>query len=162
MDNEPKILTPPPEYTKLIELLCDNNLSMIDIDARMGWAEGETARKIRRYPLLAKTATEARALAMREAGLSKVESFKVIASAHGASTADERPDHEVRLKAADRALALMGEKTVGGGPTVAIKDININITNPEDIARLEKITQAMDEITQRMNLKKKTIDVVAS
>lgn len=152
----------PDTLPKLIELLSDQNLSLVEIDVQMGWGAGETKRKLERYPLLAKTANEARVLAMRRAGLSKVESFKVIADAHKADGDDGKADHDIRLKAADRALALMGEKTglIGGGTTVQ-GDIRINITSPEDIERLDKIASALLEITSRMGVKKvDTIDAV--
>lgn len=146
----------PADLVKLIELLSDYNLSLPEVDARMGWVPGATKDKLNKFPILARTANEARVLAMRTAGLSKVESFKVIADAHKADDHDGLADHDIRLKAADRALALMGEKTVAtSGPTVQARDINITITDPLEIDRLERIASSLSEITARMEIKTK-------
>ena len=159
MANIIDINTLPSSAKKLIELLADYNLTVSQVDIAMRaeypeWEDGDTRKMLDKHPLLANTANESRVIAMRVAGISKLGSFKVIAEAHSAEKEGE-PDHEVRLKAADRALNLMGEKM--NAPIVVAKEINIQINTPEEIDRLEKITEMMDVITQRMKVK--TIDV---
>ena len=43
--------TPPPEFLKFIDFLCDPNLTLTDVDSLMGFAPGESKKKIKIYPI---------------------------------------------------------------------------------------------------------------
>lgn len=111
---QPAIKTIPAEVEKLIELLADPNNKASDIDDMFGWASGECVRKLRLYPLLRRTVEEARVLGLRRVGLEKEDCYKVYKDATLAvktknEAGEMMEDHEVRIKAADRVLVLMGE-----------------------------------------------------
>jgi hypothetical protein len=129
-ENLPAVIKPKsPELSRLIEYLADPNLTMSDIDEKMmeefphlvkeGWAIGSTRKKVNKYPILARTKAEARALLWRTVGLSKVDGYKVIADAMSANTysldGTAYPDHKTRLSASDRMLTLMGENVNPAG-----------------------------------------------
>lgn len=153
-------IEPPEEYKKLVELLCDYNLTSDEVDLQMmnivpEWRLGDAKRKMRRYPLLARTVAEGKALAMRQAGADKVESIKRYVEAQGAVKSvpcgsDENgtvyssvSDHDVRMKASDRILTLMGESPVVVSKVdVAIDNRQINIG--EDVLR--EFVSAVDRL----------------
>lgn len=113
------LVDPPPEVVKLIELLVNPNLSMGEIDSLMSWPVGKTRRTLTAYPLLARTANEARVLAFRNSGLEapRLGAYKAIVEALAATksvqTGDftwaDEPDHAIRLKAANQILKVLGD-----------------------------------------------------
>jgi hypothetical protein len=123
-----------PMIRRMIELLTDVNLTMNEIDEKMmqefpqlikeGWHIGSTREKVKKYPLLARTASEARVLLWRELGRSKIDGFRVISEAMEAQKATPDgvlvEDHDMRMKAADRMLTLMGEQVSPAGAKVNI------------------------------------------
>ena len=118
-----------PIISKFIELLCDINLTFDDVDEKMmaefpklreeGWSLGSSRDKVKRYPILARTAAEARMLLWREVGLSKRDVFNVYAEATRAEKValdgSRTEDHDIRIKGADRAATLMGENVNPAG-----------------------------------------------
>jgi hypothetical protein len=130
-------VNPPPILSRMITLLADVNLTMDDIDVKLmeefpvlvteGWGIGSTRKKIKKYPLLARTAAEARMLLWRELGRSKIDGYRVISEAMDAEkvAADGSitKDHDIRMKAADRMLTLQGENV---NPAGAKTNINIS------------------------------------
>lgn len=138
---------PPPIFSRLVELLADVNLSMDEVDMKImeefpqlkeeGWAIGSTRKKVKKYPSLARTAAEARMLLWREVGKSKIDGYKVYADAVEADkvapNGDAVPDHDIRIKGADRMLALMGENVNPNGA-------RINVNLPGDNAKIMIMT----------------------
>ena len=132
--------SPSPATAALISYLCDVNLTMDEIDEKMlkqfpelvkcGWGIGSTRAKVKKYPILARTASEGRMLLWREVGRSKIDGFKVISEAMNAEKiavdGSATADHEVRMKAADRMLTLMGESV---NPAGAKTNITLNGDN---------------------------------
>lgn len=109
-----------------LALVVDFNLCWDKIDAEMmrrfpeeGWKLGRAQEAYKKYPALREDVAATRALAIREAGLDKVESMKVIKEQESATTESGHPDGRLRLMAAKESLALMGEKSTGS-PTVVI------------------------------------------
>ncbi len=130
--------TPPVEMKKFVELLADINLSNTDVDMAMGWEVGETGRKLKRWTMLRELKKESRLMAMREAGLSKADSYRTYVDALKADRAvvvdgaiEYVEDHDTRIKAADRVLTLMGEKPVGGGGTTVAVGVTVNLSQEE-------------------------------
>lgn len=125
---------PSPMVSRMIELLSDINLTMRDVDEKLmkefpelvaqGWTVGSTRMKVQKYPVLARTANEARAMLWREVGRSKIDAYRAISDAIEATSVDlggtERPNHDIRLKASDRMLALMGENSTPAGAKMNI------------------------------------------
>lgn len=159
----------PPEMHKLIALLATPDISLSEIDEQMGWPLGETRSKLKRWPILAKTATEARMLAMRAAGLEKTDAYKVYKEAldaektvsvedntndvePGSRTNVTEPDHKIRITAADRVLTLFGESPVTPRPQSAPTYQQNNITvNSSDVTLLTEIMGRMERLQERMN-----------
>ena len=115
----------PAEYSRLIELLCDIDLTLDEVDVKMmgefpdlGWKTGTARSKIKRYPILKRTVVEGRMLNWRELGRSKADVYRVISEAMDAVRVDadgvERADHEVRMKSAVKMAKSMGEPLEGG------------------------------------------------
>jgi hypothetical protein len=129
-----------PILSRLIELLADTNLTMNDVDIKImeefpelvaeGWTIGSTRKKIKRYPVLARTVNEARTLLWREVGRSKLDGYRVISEALDAvSVAPDGstvPNHDIRLKANTQMMTLMGECV---NPAGAKTNIQVNGEN---------------------------------
>ena len=125
----PSIKPRSPIISKFIDLLCDINLTLSDVDEKMmaefpqlrneGWTIGSSKAKVKKFPILARTAAEARMLLWREVGLDKKDVFQVYKDATLAEkvTIDgtREPDHDIRIKGADRAATLMGENVNPAG-----------------------------------------------
>lgn len=119
----------PPEIVDLVRLLADPNLTTADIDMEMNWPAGETRRKLNKYPILARTAQEARILAFRKVGLEspRLAAYQVIADALKANkrvydnlgnVVDEVIDHKIRLEAAQKMLRILGDDS---GPILNVE-----------------------------------------
>lgn len=134
------IPNPPKELETLLGYLDDPNLENEDIDRLMCWPIGETGRKLLRYEQLKEYKKKARALGLRRAGLSKQESYTAYKEGLSAEretvTGEVKPDHKVRILAADRVLTLLGEKPVGGGVHVAV-GVQVNSISDEERALIE-------------------------
>lgn len=132
---------PPKIIGRMIELLTDVNLDPSDVDRKLmeefphlkdeGWRVGSTKQKMKKYPLIAKTAKEARALLWRKVGRSKIDGFKAISDCLKATKTSGdgsvEPDHKMRHDAAKTMLTLMGEDTSSSGAKT-----NINISGEGD------------------------------
>ena len=80
---------PPVEVRRLVEMLCDFNMTRDEVDIAMRavvpeWEMGMATSCMRKYPLLAQTVAEGKALALRKAGADKVASIKKYVEAQGA------------------------------------------------------------------------------
>lgn len=129
-----------PILTRMIELMVDVNLTMDEVDQKLmaefpvllkeGWHIGSTREKVKKYPILARTASEARALLWREVGVCKKDVFQVYADGMKAEkrdmTGSTDKDHEIRMKAADRVATLMGESVNPAGAKT-----NISVTGAD-------------------------------
>ena len=123
--------------SRLIELLCDINLTFSDVDEKMMAefpqlrAEGFSSKdKVKKFPILARTAAEGRMLLWREVGLDKKGVYQVYKDATGADKValdgNREPDHDIRIKGADRAATLMGENINPAGAKT-----NITVTGAD-------------------------------
>jgi hypothetical protein len=122
---------PPKMVGRMIELLADLNLQPSEVDEKMmeefphlkdeGWKIGTTRKKLKSYPMLARSVKEAKALLWREVGLSRKDAYQVIADATKAEKKNIdgsiEPDHKIRMDATDRFLNLNGENPRGTGGT---------------------------------------------
>lgn len=156
MDTIPTLLPDaPPEVKKLIELLANPSLTTMDVDQEMGWPEGETRRKLKQYPLLAKTANEARVIAFRAVGLDapRIAAFRAIADALTATKREqcgnfeyvEVPDHGTRLKAANQILKVLGDDAsviAEAGKDVELHLKIYNIVNQRKTAKVIDVDKA--------------------
>lgn len=152
----PVLENPPEDLKKLISLLADSNLTFNQIDQEMGFPLGETRKKLERWPILKQAGLEARALALRTAGIDKAKVYKVYSEAMDANTTlptgELAEDHKTRIMGADRAAVLLGEKISSTGNVNVQVNNNVALT-PEDVDRLEAI------LTARRANKNKVIDV---
>lgn len=143
MENIIKVSEAPEELKKFIELASDPDVELREIDRHFGWEEGESRRKIQAYPLLKSLIKETKIMALKALGISKADAYKVYKDAMSAEDIEGMPSHEVRMKAADRVLALYGERVNGGGSgvTVAIQnnDNRVMTVNREDVAARREI-----------------------
>jgi hypothetical protein len=152
---KPVLENPPEDIKKLITLLADANLTFSQIDTEMGFPQGETKRKLERWPILRQAGLEARTLALREAGIDKAKVYRVYSEAMDANTSTPdglMEDHKTRIMGADRAAVLLGEKISSTGNVNVQVNNNVSLT-PEDVDRLEGI------LNKRRAEKNKVIDV---
>jgi galactokinase len=144
MENIIRVTEAPEELKKFIELASDPDVELKDIDRHFGWEEGESRRKIQAYPLLKSLIKETKIMALKALGVSKADAYRVYKDAMSAESVEGMPEHDVRMKAADRVLALYGERVTGvggGGVTVAIQnnDNRVMTVNREDVAARREI-----------------------
>lgn len=125
---------PPPVIKRIIELMSDLDLTMADVDRQIvidfpelreeGWKVGSTRKFLKKYPILKTTIKQSRALLWRDAGMSRLDAYKVIADAKEAvkiaGDGSEAIDHKTRMDASDRFLGLNGEAVKGSGTSVHI------------------------------------------
>lgn len=150
---------PPGEANKdvvgtFLGLLVDFNLDWDKVDAEMmlrfpeeGWKVGRAKEAYKKYPALREDVSATRAMAIREAGLDKVASFKVIKEQESATTETGHPDGRLRLMAAKESLAIMGEKPTGT-PTVVINQDQRSVVYQER-------NRAAQEFREQLRNKKK-------
>jgi hypothetical protein len=151
----PVLENPPEDLKKLISLLADSNLTFNQIDQEMGFPLGETRKKLERWPILKQAGLEARALALRTAGIDKAKVYKVYSEAMDANTITPEgimEDHKTRIMGADRAAVLLGEKISSTGNVNVQVNNNVALT-PDDVDRLEAI------LNKRRAERNKVIDV---
>lgn len=108
----------PEEVQKFLDLLVDPNYTPEQIDEIMSYPVGETSKKIREQKWLRDTIKDARMVALRRAGINKAICYEIYREALSAikisTTGSEEPDHDTRIKAADRLLNMLGERPAGG------------------------------------------------
>ncbi len=108
----------PEEVQKFLDLLVDPNYTPEQIDEIMSYPVGETSKKIREQKWLRDTIKDARMVALRRAGINKAICYEIYREALSAikisPTGSEEPDHDTRIKAADRLLNMLGERPAGG------------------------------------------------
>ena len=108
----------PEEVQKFLDLLVDPNYTPEQIDEIMSYPVGETSKKIREQKWLRDTIKDARMVALRRAGINKAICYEVYKEGLKAikisPTGSEEPDHDTRIKAADRLLNMLGERPAGG------------------------------------------------
>ena len=141
---------PPVEVRRLVEMLCDFNMTRDEVDIAMRavvpeWEMGMATSCLRKYPLLAQTVAEGKALALRKAGADKVESIKCYVEAQGAVKEETgAADHDIRIKGSDRILTLMGESPIAVSRTeVAIDNRHINVDG-ETLAAFISAVERLD------------------
>lgn len=116
---------PPPELVKFIDLLSNPSLVPKDIDYLMGWDAGQTRKKLLQYPILARTANEAKVIAYRMVGVDspRLSAYKAYVDALEATRSEQVgydgsteqgifekvPDHRIRIDAANKILKSLGD-----------------------------------------------------
>lgn len=108
----------PDEVQKFLDLLVDPNYTPEQVDEVMGYATGTTAIKIKEHKWIRDTIKDGRMVALRRAGINKAICYEVYKDGLKAikisPTGSEEPDHDTRIKAADRLLNMLGERPTGG------------------------------------------------
>jgi len=121
------------------------DISLSEIDEHMGWETGRMLGLVKKYPRFKEDLKECKILAMRSVGLEKVGAYKVYKEAMEAErslAAGEdvvtEPDHKTRVMAADRVMALYGEKVTGGSSMSVAVGVQVMLT-VEEKAELDEL-----------------------
>lgn len=122
----------PDETRRFIKLACDPNLQMVEIEDQMGWERGHGTKMLKKFPMLRQAVEEGRILAMRSAGIEKMDAYKVYKNGMTATgvtkEGHEYEDHRTRIMAADRVLNLLGESPLGKNG-VEVKTQSVVVVN---------------------------------